>query len=372
MESFVLIIAATLGALIGSFTNVLIYRIPIKKSVAFPPSACPNCSHRLGVLDLVPIFSWLALGGKCRYCQNPISSRYPIIEAVSAFGYLAIAWKVGLLENPILVLGLWVMFTCFLAGSAIDFATLELPDSLTIPVIVIGLLVGLLTNTFATSLEGALIGAGLISSIIAFGSWVLRRFREPRHPDYPIGFANIHLAMLVGVWFGIVAGLIVGLVLVFANLIAKKVLPMPDYLTLGGVLLSFIIQASSGALLPAVSDAIQAAGAMALLAGLYWWVLELRNVPDTSPEIPEEEQDPIAMGFGDVKLWAAAGAFIGWTGAVFGLAVAVLLGAIVGIIHKLRGGESVIPFGPWLALGALIAFFTGSAPLLEYLKAMGF
>ncbi|MEY4532220.1 MAG: hypothetical protein RLZZ156_2943 [Deinococcota bacterium] len=372
MESFVLIIAATLGALIGSFTNVLIYRIPIKKSIAFPPSACPNCSHRLGVLDLIPIFSWAALGGKCRYCRNPISSRYPFIEAVSALGYLAIAWKVGLLENPVLVLGLWVMFTCFLAGSAIDFATLELPDSLTIPVIGIGLLVGLLTNTFAASLEGALIGAGLISSIIAFGSWVVRHFREPRHPDYPIGFANIHLAMLVGAWFGIAAGLIAGLILVVANLMAKKVLPMPDYLTLGGVLVSTIIQASTGTLLPSLSNALQAAGAMALVAGLYWWSLELRNVPDTSPEIPEEELDPIAMGFGDVKLWAAAGAFIGWQGAVFGLAVAVALGAVIGIIHKLRGGESIIPFGPWLALGALIAFFTNSAPLLEYLNAMGF
>jgi leader peptidase (prepilin peptidase) / N-methyltransferase len=372
MESFVLIIAAVLGALIGSFTNVLIYRIPIKKSIAFPPSACPNCSHRLGVLDLVPIFSWLFLGGKCRYCQNPISSRYPIIEAFSALGYLGIAWKVGLLENPILVVGLWFMFTCFLAGSAIDFATLELPDALTIPVIAAGLLVGLFTGTLATSLQGALIGAGLISSIIAFGSWVLRRFAEPRHPDYPIGFANIHLAMLVGAWFGIVAGLMAGLVLVGANLIAKKVLPMPDYLTLGGVLLTLIIQASSGTLLQAVSNALQAAGAMALLAGLYWWMLELRNIPETSPEIPEEEQDPTAMGFGDVKLWAAAGAFIGWTGAVFGLAVAVALGAVIGIIQKIRGGESIIPFGPWLALGAIIAFFTNSAPLLEYLKALGF
>jgi leader peptidase (prepilin peptidase) / N-methyltransferase len=372
MESFVLIITAILGALIGSFTNVLIYRIPIQKSIAFPPSACPNCSHRLGVLDLVPILSWAALGGKCRYCRNPISSRYPLIEAVSAIGYFAIAWKIGLLENPVLVLGLWFMFTCFLAGSAIDFATLELPDALTIPVIGIGLIVGLLTNTFAASFEGTLIGAGLISSIIAFGSWVLRRFKEPRHPDYPIGFANIHLAMLVGAWFGIIAGLIAGLILVTANLMAKKVLPMPDFITLGGVLLSFIIQASSGTLLTSVSNALQAAGAMALVAGLYWWVLELRNVPDTSPEIPEEELDPIAMGFGDVKLWAAAGVFIGWSGALFGLGVAVALGAVIGIIHKIRGGESVIPFGPWLALGALIAFFTDSAPLLEYLKAMGF
>ncbi len=367
MESFVLIIAATLGALIGSFTNVLIYRIPIKKSIAFPPSACPNCSHRLGVLDLVPIFSWAALGGKCRYCRNPISSRYPIIEAISALAYFGIAWKVDLITNPLLVLGLWFMFTCFLAASAIDFETLELPDELTMPVLAIGLIIAAVIGTLPTALEGALIGAGLISSIIAFGSWVMRRLKEPRHPYYPIGYLNIHLAMLVGMWFGIIPGIAAGVALTIANLVLKKVVPMPDFLTLGGVLVSFAVQASSGNFLSGLSSALQAAGGMAILVGLYWWV-----VPDNSPEIPEEELDPTAMGFGDVKLWAAAGAFIGWTGALFGLGVAVLLGAVIGVIHKLRGGQSMIPFGPWLALGAMIAFFTGSTPLLEYLKAMGF
>ncbi len=367
MESFVLVIAAILGGLVGSFTNVLIYRIPIKKSIAFPPSACPNCNHRLGVLDLVPVFSWLALGGKCRYCRNPISSRYPIIESISALAYFTIAWKADLLGNPLLVLGLWMMFTCFLAASAIDFATLELPDELTLPVLAVGLIVAAILGTFPKALEGALIGAGLISSIIAFGSWVLRRFAEPRHPYYPLGYLNIHLAMLVGAWFGILPGIAAGVLLTVANLAAKKVLPMPDFLTLGGVIISLAVQASNGNFIDSLSSALQAAGGMAILVGLYWWV-----VPDNSPEIPEEELDPTAMGFGDVKLWAAAGAFIGWTGALFGLGVAVLLGAVVGVIHKLRGGQSVIPFGPWLALGALVAFFTDSEPLLEYLKALGF
>jgi leader peptidase (prepilin peptidase) / N-methyltransferase len=366
MDWFALTVAGILGALIGSFTNVLIYRLPKKQSIAFPPSRCPNCSHRLGVLDLVPIGSWLALGGKCRYCKNPISSRYPIIEAFSALGYVAIAWKVGLLENPLLVLGWWFLFTCFLAGSAIDFATFELPDELTIPVIAVGLAVAALVGTFATSLEGALVGAGLISAIIAFGSWVMRRFAEPRHPFYPLGYLNIHLAMLVGVWFGIWAGVAAGILLFFANLIAKKVVPMPDFVTLGGVLISIVVKASSGEFLPALANGLQAAGAMAILVGVYWWI-----VPDNSPEIPEEELDATAMGFGDVKLWAAAGAFLGWQGALFGLAVAVFVGAVIGIVHKLRGGESMIPFGPSLALGALVALFTGSAPLLEYLKALG-
>jgi leader peptidase (prepilin peptidase) / N-methyltransferase len=372
MESFVLIIAATLGALIGSFTNVLIYRIPIKKSIAFPPSACPNCSHRLGVLDLVPVLSWAALGGKCRYCRNPISVRYPIIETISGLAYFGIAWKVGLLEQPVLVVGLWFMFTCFLAASAIDFETFELPDELTIPVIAVGLLVAAIIGTFNSALEGGLIGAGLISSIIAFGSWVLRRLREPRHPEYPIGFFNIHFAMLIGLWFGVLAGVLAGLALVVANILSKKVVLMPDFITLGGVLVSLIIQISGGTGISGLSNALQAAGGMAIIAGVYWWILELRNIPDTSPEIPEEELDPMAMGFGDVKLWAAAGVFLGWQGALFGLAVAVLVGAIIGIVHKLRGGQSMIPFGPSLALGAMIALFTNSAPLLEYLKALGF
>ncbi len=72
------------GSLLGSFSNVVILRMATGKSVIFPPSACPVCSHRLFAIDLLPVFSWLFLRGRCRYCQAPISCQYPLVEACIA------------------------------------------------------------------------------------------------------------------------------------------------------------------------------------------------------------------------------------------------------------------------------------------------
>ena len=77
----VIVMAGMFGAVIGSFTNVCIYRIPEHRTVVKGHSMCMTCGHELGALDLVPIFSWLFLGGKCRYCKTPISSRYIKIES---------------------------------------------------------------------------------------------------------------------------------------------------------------------------------------------------------------------------------------------------------------------------------------------------
>ena len=79
-----LIFAGIVGAVIGSFLNVCIHRIPREESIAFPPSHCPSCQHRLGPLDLVPVFSWLWLKGKCRYCAGRIAVRYPVVELLTA------------------------------------------------------------------------------------------------------------------------------------------------------------------------------------------------------------------------------------------------------------------------------------------------
>ncbi|MBO4927821.1 MAG: prepilin peptidase [Clostridiales bacterium] len=86
-----IVFAGMFGAVIGSFTNVCIYRIPEHRTIVKGHSMCMTCSHELGALDLVPIFSWLFLGGKCRYCKTPISSRYIKIESLTALAYMVMA-----------------------------------------------------------------------------------------------------------------------------------------------------------------------------------------------------------------------------------------------------------------------------------------
>jgi len=73
--------ALVLGLLVGSFLNVVIHRLPRGESIVFPPSRCPHCGRRLGPMDLVPVLSYLALRGRCRYCRTPISSRYPLVDS---------------------------------------------------------------------------------------------------------------------------------------------------------------------------------------------------------------------------------------------------------------------------------------------------
>src|SRR5215208_5651272 len=73
-----------LGSCIGSFLNVVVWRLPRGESLWWPPSRCPRCGHRLAAYDNIPIFGWIFLGGKCRYCKAPISARYPIVETIAA------------------------------------------------------------------------------------------------------------------------------------------------------------------------------------------------------------------------------------------------------------------------------------------------
>jgi leader peptidase (prepilin peptidase)/N-methyltransferase len=354
------LLAAILGALIGSFSNVLIYRLPRGESVVLPPSHCPHCNHRLSPLDLIPVLSWIFLGGRCRYCHAPISPRYPLVEAISAAGYLALAmlfppWQVGFR-----LLGLWCLFTMLLVASSIDIDLQQIPDGISLPGIAIGLLFALGGRVnglpslpgFGGALRGALLGAGLLVLIGTLGAWVLRRLREPRHPEYPVGYMQIGLAGLVGAWLGPLVGLLVGVAAVGINLARRRVLRVPDWLTQGGLLLSVVLGADNlgPGLIKVVQGALQGAGAMAILAGLYWW---------TRPEVEGQEYDPVAMGFGDVKLAAMIGAFLGAESLLIAVAVAVFLGAVLGSLNRLMSGNRILPFGPYLAAGALAALLLG-------------
>ena len=128
MRSMWPLFALLSGLAVGSFLNVVIHRLPKGESIVFPPSRCPSCGRRLGPADLVPVLSYLALKGRCRYCHSPISPRYPLVEALTG-GLFLLA---SLFYPPSLeALLVFAFLSLLVALSFIDLDTYELPDSLT-------------------------------------------------------------------------------------------------------------------------------------------------------------------------------------------------------------------------------------------------
>ena len=125
-----------LGAAIGSFLNVVVYRVPAGLSVIWPPSRCPKCLHQLGMGENIPILGWLLLRGKCRHCRTPISPRYPLIEAITAIIFVLVYNRFGLSIHTV---GYSLLMCWLLALTLIDLDTMTLPNSLTQSGLVLGL-----------------------------------------------------------------------------------------------------------------------------------------------------------------------------------------------------------------------------------------
>lgn len=265
-------ISLVVGLAVGSFLNVVIYRLPKvmerewreqcaelhgetppaapRFNLATPPSACPACGHRIRAIENVPILSYLALGGKCAACGARISVRYPIVELAAGLASGYAAWRFGF---GWMAIGAMLFLWCMIALSFIDFDTQLLPDSITLPLLWAGLLLNL-RGTFV-DLQSAVVGA--------------------------------------------------------------------------------------------------AAGYLVLWT-VYWGFKLL-----TGKE---------GMGFGDFKLLAAIGAWLGWKVLPLVVLLSSLVGALVGIVLIVlarRGREVPIPFGPYLAAAGVIALFWGE-PLIDY------
>lgn len=124
------------GTVIGSFVNVLIYRLPAKENIVVKNSHCMSCGHKLKWYDLVPLFSWMFLKGRCRYCKEKISVQYPLVEAINGFGYVLISLVCGLNLSSILYA---LCFSILVAISVIDWRTYEIPVGLNIAILVLGI-----------------------------------------------------------------------------------------------------------------------------------------------------------------------------------------------------------------------------------------
>ena len=380
-DALVTVFIAVLGLLIGSFSNVLIWRLPRRESINFPPSHCPNCDHALAPIDLVPVLSWAVLGGKCRYCRAPISPRYPIVELISGAGYALLSVVFPFSQVGASLLGLCLLFTLLLVASVIDQETYSIPDEISLPGAAIGLAFGLVNArsgaagtvglpVFAEALRGMLLGAGLLIAIDLYGSWVIRRFRERAFPEAPLGYQQIALALLAGAWLGVWWGVGVGVLSAAANLLARRTVRVPEWLTLGGTLLSLVLTSTGvgPGLILMVQGALAAAGGMALLCGLYWWLSPLIT---KVPEDDSDDYDASAMGFGDVKLAALIGAFLGWEKLIVAVVFAVVAGAVLGVLQLLIFKENRLKFGPYLAIGAVLALLFGSQLVQMYRGLFG-
>ena len=136
LDIFLYIVVFLYGLLIGSFLNVLIYRIPKKENIAVVRSHCMKCNYQLKWYDLVPLFSWLFLRGRCRKCKEKISVQYPIIEALNGCLYLLVFHHFGLSIDSLLYC---LLFSALLALSVIDFRTYEIPVGFNYFILALGL-----------------------------------------------------------------------------------------------------------------------------------------------------------------------------------------------------------------------------------------
>lgn len=257
------IIVFALGASLGSFINVVVYRLPTGLSVLWPPSRCPKCFNRLKAYDNVPVFGWLWLKGRCRYCQTKISRRYPLVETLTGIIFLIVFW---VFQFSIFTLGYWAFCSWLLALSLIDLDTMTLPNPLTKS----GLMLGIIFQ-------------------VAIG-WL----SEPT-------LAGLVKRLMTGI-----AGAVVGLWLF---------------------------------------DAIAFLGSLAF--------------------------GKTVMGAGDAKLTAMIGAWLGWRYLLLVGFISCLLGVLVGggaiILSQHQMGQKM-PFGPFLALGAVITVFSGETILSHYMR----
>jgi leader peptidase (prepilin peptidase) / N-methyltransferase len=370
-------ILGIIGALIGSFGNVVIYRLPLKKSVVWPGSSCPKCGHKIKPWENIPILSWLFLRGKCSNCKNPISIRYPFIEALTAAGFVILALRFPVEIYGLTVFPLLAIYAMLVMMSMIDIDLYILPDSLTLPALVIGILGTLLyapesgLPSLMPALVGGAIGAGIIALINRVGSLVLRRFADTKERLWPIGMDQVNVAAVGGALGGWWVGLGVAAASFIANLVARKPVRLPEPFIYAFWVIALVFSVTNLIIHPvqSIAGSLAAAGIISIVGATFWWLRDIFSKQQDAP--PEDDDEPVAMGFGDVKLAAVLGVFLGWQNMLVALLLAFVIGAVGGVIGRLAGGSRMVPFGPYLAIGGMLALFVGQPLIQWYLGMLG-
>ena len=358
-----LIPAGMIGACIGSFLNVVIYRLPLGMSVNKPSrSFCPLCKKQLSLWQNLPIVSWLCLRGKCGHCDAPIPFRYIAVEIATAALFVLVWW----MFLPQVAVFLWILMALFVAITWIDAAHLIIPTNLTWGGSAVGLIacavwpqLSSLAGYNGVWWEGLLQGAiGWIAGFFglwavvelgkkAFGKKAMKfdkevewSLREPVSDDDPMLFV-IH-----------------GEEVPWWDIFSRKT----DCLIVDATEVIVDGEETGGGKLIIRDISIELADGR---------VFELEKMKSLSGRahgaiIPRE-----AMGMGDAHLLGMIGAFFGWSGVFFSLFAASLFAIIAALIGRIGFGKQ-LPFGPFLALGAAAWMLGGWRLWQWYLEFVGF
>jgi leader peptidase (prepilin peptidase) / N-methyltransferase len=241
-----------LGASIGSFLNVVIYRLPAGLSLLWPPSRCPQCGHQLGATENVPILGWLMLRGRCRHCQTKISVRYPLVESLTAIAFVFTYSQFGWTAQT---LGYCLLLAWLIALALIDLDTMTLPNPLTSS----GLVLGLIFQTYwgyqvtqsyvgavhylVGAIGGMVLGIWIYDAIQILGSLLLGQLAQ--------GGGDAKLMGMLGAWLGwqgvlltgaIASGagsVLIGGAMAMGLLRRDQRFPLGPFLAMGGVISLF-------------------------------------------------------------------------------------------------------------------------------------
>lgn len=242
LDSFMVLYSILFGLALGSFVNVCIYRIPIKKSIISPPSTCPNCGQRIKFYDNIPLISYVLLLGKCRHCRNRIPLVYPAVELLVGLMSLALFIRYGLSYQYFLFL---LFAATLITVSFIDLQHKIIPDVLSLPGIVTGFSVSFFLGhvTWLDSLIGIISGGGALF-LVGF-VYKLLTGREG------MGGGDVKLLAMIGAWMGWMSlpfivlissltGAVIGLAVILLSGKGLRVrIPFGPFLSLGALLYFF-------------------------------------------------------------------------------------------------------------------------------------
>ena len=230
IDGYSLVIAAVCGALIGSFLNVCIYRLPRGESIVWPGSHCPSCRAPIAWYDNVPVLSYVWLLGRCRQCGAPIPLRYPLVEAANAAGYLIILLTFGVNGTAVLYC---ILFSALLVVTGTDLTHRIIPNAVTVPGIALGLLgsATVLPVGPINAVLGLVVGGGIL--------WALAWASPYLFGKEGMGGGDIKLLAMIGAFLGwkpvlltILIGSLTGSA-IGISLIAFRCMKRDDYIPFG-------------------------------------------------------------------------------------------------------------------------------------------